>query len=176
MDFKTLVEKRQSCRNFISKEVPMEDIVACVEAARLAPSACNAQPMHFTLCTGSLARQVAACTQGMGMNRFTEQVPCFAVVKDERYNFTASAGSKVKAQDYRSVDMGIAAAHFVLAAEERGLATCILGWFDEKKLQKLLGTRSRIRLVIALGYAAPDDPVRPKVRKDLREFADFRQE
>ncbi|MGE4486151.1 MAG: nitroreductase family protein [Oscillospiraceae bacterium] len=174
MDFKTLTSVRQSCRNFSKKEVSRESITTCLEAARLAPSACNAQPMLVTVCTGDLGRDVGACTRSLGMNRFTADVPCFLVVSEAGYNATASIGSRVKGQDYRSIDIGIAVAHLTLAAAELGLATCILGMFDETKLKKLLGIKNRIRLVIALGYAADGDPLRPKVRKKMDEFADFR--
>ena len=123
MDFEKLIAVRQSCRSFQPRAVAREDIVACLEAARLAPSACNAQPMHYTVCTGDMAARVGACTRSMGMNAFTAQVPCFVVVSEGAYSFSAAVGSRAKGQDYRSVDIGIAAAHFVLCAAERGLAT-----------------------------------------------------
>ncbi|MCR4962783.1 MAG: nitroreductase family protein [Firmicutes bacterium] len=175
MDFYQLAEARQSCRNFSSTKQPStEQITACLEAARVAPSACNSQPWHFTVCRGDLARTVAKTTQGMGMNRFTDQVPCFAVVSEEAYSPAAAAGSKIKHQDFRSLDIGIAVAHFCLAAQEQGLATCILGWFAEKDLQKALRITNHIRVVIALGIAAEDDTHRPKKRKSLEDMADFR--
>ncbi len=174
MDFEALVRTRQSCRNFSPRAVGLDEITACLEAARLAPSACNAQPMHYTVCTGDMAARVGECTRSMGMNGFTAGVPCFIVVSEAPYSASAALGSRVRAQDYRSVDIGIAAAHLVLCAAERGLASCILGWFDEKRLKKLLGASGRVRLVIALGYAAEGDPLRKKVRKALSKLADFR--
>ncbi|MEG2213350.1 MAG: nitroreductase family protein, partial [Clostridiales bacterium] len=92
---------------------------------------------------------------------------------EAHYNVSASMGSRVKDQDFRSVDIGLATAQLVLAAVDRGLSTCILGWFDEKKLQKLLGIKERIRLVIALGYGAKEEVLRPKKRKEIGEIADF---
>jgi len=174
MEFKKLISERQSCRNFSDKAVSTEDIIACMEAARLAPSACNAQPMHYTVCTGENAAKVARYTQGMGMNKFASNVPCFIVISEDDYNATAAAGSKFKKQDYRSIDIGIAADHIVLCAASLGLSTCILGWFDEKKLQEMLKTDRHIRLIIALGYAAPEDSLRPKKRKNLTDLVDFR--
>ena len=79
-------------------------------------------------------------------------------------------GSRRKDQDYRSVDIGIAAANICLCATTLGLSTCIVGWFDEKKLAALVGTTARIRLVISLGYAAEDDKLRAKKRKDITEL------
>ena len=45
MDFSQLITVRQSCRAYDpGRSVSREDLTACLEAARLAPSACNAQP------------------------------------------------------------------------------------------------------------------------------------
>lgn len=175
MRFQELLLKRQSCRNYdAARPVAEEAVLACAEAMRLAPSACNAQPYEITVCRGELAAQVAKCTQGMGMNAFTGNVPCFFVVSEGEYNVTARAGSKVKDQDYRSVDIGIAVAQMTLQAADLGLGTCILGWFDEKKLVKMLGLKGRVRVVIALGHAAEGDPIRSKVRKDLDVLVKFK--
>lgn len=174
MDFIDLINTRQSCRNFdAAKKVAKEDILACLEAARLAPSACNAQPMRFSVCIGETAAQAADCIHSMGLNGFVKDAPCFIVVSEDNYNATSSFGSRVKGQDFRSIDMGIAVAHLTLAATETGLASCILGWFDEKKLQRLLKIKKRIRLVIALGYAKDGDLIRRKVRKPMEDIADF---
>jgi len=175
MDFITLVQTRQSCRNFDpDQNVSQEEISACLEAARLAPSACNAQPMRFIVCTGESARPTAACIHSLGLNGFVKNVPCFIIVSEGNYNVTSACGSRIKGQDFRSIDIGIAVAHLTLAAAERGLSTCILGWFDEKKLQKLLKINKRIRLVIALGRARDKDALRPKVRKPMEDLVDFR--
>ena len=96
------------------------------------------------------------------------------VVSEGAYNPTAACGSKIKHQDFRSLDIGIAVAHFCLAAQAQGLATCILGWFDEKDLQRTLQIHHHIRVVIAVGIAAENDPHRPKKRKTLADIVDFR--
>lgn len=101
MDFLEIAKSRQSCRAYDrSRPVEREKLLACLEAARLAPSACNAQPYHFTLVTGKQAEAVGNCTRSLGMNAFTEAVPAFVVISEEPYNLTAGAGAKVKGQDY----------------------------------------------------------------------------
>ena len=87
---------------------------------------------------------------------------------------TVGAGANLKEHDYRSVDIGIAAAYFTAEATAQGLATCILGWFEEKKLQTLLHLRRPVRLVIAVGYAAPGDPLRAKKRKTMEELTTWK--
>lgn len=172
MDFEAIVTQRQSCRSYdAARPVEEEKLRRCVAAARLAPSACNSQPWHFTVATGGAARKVGDCTRGMGMNAFTADCPAFVVISEAPYNASAAVGAKVKKQDYRSVDIGIAAAYLTACATELGLGCCIVGWFDEKKLQQLLKTEARVRLVVALGYAKADDPQRKKSRKPEGETA-----
>ena len=168
MDYLELAPTRQSCRAYdAARPVEEEKLLACLEAARLAPSACNAQPYHITVAQGVAGEAVGAATRSMGMNGFTREVPVFLVISETAYNRTASVGSKVKHQDYRSVDIGIAAAYLTAEAQTQGLSTCILGWFDSKKLRQLLDLKGEPRLVIALGYARTGDPLRSKKRKSL---------
>ncbi len=171
MDYLEIAQTRQSCRAYDpARPVEQEKIDAILEAARLAPSACNAQPYHLTLAQGDRAQLVGKCVRSMGMNGFTKNAAVFLVISEAPYNRTAALGAKVKDQDYRSVDIGIAAAYITDEAHTQGLGSCILGWFEEKKLQKLLNTTDRIRLVICLGYATADDTLRQKKRKDLNEL------
>jgi len=177
MELREVLALRQSCRAYDpARPVSREDILACIEAAGLAPSACNSQPYHFTVCTGDFGKAVAKACTGMGMNKFAPEAPCAIVVEEAAYNATAAAGSKFKKQDYRSIDIGLAVGQLVLEAQNRGLATCILGWFDEKKLKALLDTQAHIRLVITLGYAKEGDPLRKKSRKALEGIVTFREE
>ncbi|MBC2435317.1 putative NAD(P)H nitroreductase [Clostridium saccharobutylicum] len=174
-EFLNLINKRQSCRKYLDKHVEKEKLIKCIEAARLAPSACNSQPWHFVVVNNKeLSPKVAMCLQDKVMNKFTTECPAFIIVVEEGGNLTSRTGGLIKQQDYRSVDIGIAAEHICLAATEQNLGTCILGWFDEKKLKKLLNISKlkRIRLAIAIGYAA-DDNLRRKIRKDINEIATF---
>ncbi len=112
MNFLEIAENRQSCRSYDeARPVEQEKLDAVLEAARLAPSACNGQPYHFTVCRGQTAKEVAAATMGMGMNKFASQAPMVIVVSEEPYNKSAGLGAKVKGNDYRSIDIGIAVAY-----------------------------------------------------------------
>jgi len=174
MDFKVIAENRQSCRSYDpTKEVEKEKLDAVIEAARLAPSACNAQPYRITVCTDNAAAEVAKATQSMGMNKFASQAPVMIVLSEGAYNTTAAAGSKIKKNDYRSIDIGILTAYITAQATALGLSTCILGWFDDKQIRKICSLDSPVRLVIALGYASADDKLREKKRKQTSEFVNF---
>lgn len=171
MNFLEIAQTRQSCRAYDEgRSVEPEKLNAVLEAARLAPSACNAQPYHFTVCRGETARAVAAAVTGMGMNKFAAQAPVLIVVSEKPYVKSAALGAKVKGNDYRSIDIGIAAAYLTAEAAAQGLASCILGWLDDGKIRDICGLDQPVRLVITLGYAKEGDPQRPKKRKALSEL------
>ena len=168
MDFLTIANTRQSCRSYDkTRPVEQEKLDAVLEAFRLAPSACNAQPYHLTVCRGDQAKAAAAAVMDLGMNKFAAQAPVLLVLSEAPYNKTAAMGARVKKNDYRSIDIGIAAAYLTSEAAAQGLSTCILGWLDDEKLRALCGLDAPVRLVITLGYAKEGDPLREKKRKDL---------
>ncbi len=174
MDFSELIIARQSDRKYLKTPVERKHILKCLEAARLAPSACNSQPWHFVVVTDEdKLTSMAEAAVGLGMNKFTRDVPVMVAVVLEKMNFTAKVGSLVKNKDYCMLDLGIAVEHFCLQAADLGLGTCIMGWFDEKRIASLLGVPrgKRIPLIISLGY--PDSPVRAKVRKSLDEMSSW---
>ena len=175
MDFMEIANARQSCRSYDeTRAVEPEKLQAVLEAARLAPSACNGQPYILTVCTGGKAKEVALLTRGMGgMNKFAVQAPVCIVVSEGAYVRTAALGAKVKGNDYRSIDIGILTAYLTAEATAQGLSTCILGWLDDEKIRAVCGTNSATRLVITLGYAKEDDKLRQKKRKELGEFVRF---
>ncbi len=175
--FLNLVRRRCSVRAYEDRPVAEEALRRCLEAARLSPSACNAQPWRFIVVDEpELKDRVATCTVGgvVPMNAFARQAPVLVVVVMERANFTSRFGSVVKGKSFPLIDIGIAAEHFCLQATEEGLGTCIVGWFDERGIRRLLGVprRSRPILVLTLGYPA-DAPNRSKKRKPLAEIVSW---
>ena len=176
MNFLEIAQARQSCRAYDeTRPVEEEKLNAILEAARLAPSACNGQPYHFTVCRGETAKEVALATRGMGgMNKFAVQAPITIVISEKPYVKSAALGAKIKNNDYRSIDIGIATAYLTAEATAQGLSTCILGWLDDDKIRKLCDLDAPIRLVITLGYAAEDEKLRKKVRKDMAELVSYK--
>ena len=171
MNFTEIAQSRQSCRSYDpEKPVEKEKIDAILESARLAPSACNGQPYHITVCRGEKAMEVAKGCMGMGMNKFAADAPVMLVISEEPYCKTAALGAKVKKNDYRSIDIGIVAAYITAEACAQGLATCILGWLDSDKICDICHLDGAVRLVITLGYAGENDKLRPKKRKALSEL------
>ena len=175
MNFLDIAETRQSCRSY-DETRPVEDskLNAILEAGRLAPSACNGQPYHITVCKGQAAKEVAAACQSMGMNKFASQAPVMLVISEQPYVKSAALGAKVKGNDYRSIDIGIVTAYLTAEATAQGLSTCILGWLDDGKIREICSLTMPVRLVITLGYAREGDPLRNKKRKDLAELVSWK--
>lgn len=172
MNFTEIALTRQSCRKYdATREVEGEKLDALLEAARLAPSACNGQPYQITICRGDTAHEVARATMGMGMNKFTTDAPIMLVISEKPYVATAALGARLKGNDYRSIDIGIVAAYITAEATVQGLGSCILGWFDEPRIRDLCELPHPVRLVICIGYAAEGDQLRQKKRKSIKELS-----
>jgi nitroreductase len=155
--------------------VEPEKLQRCLEAARLAPSASNSQPWKFVVVDDpELCRKVAAETVGpmASFNNFTGQAPVLVVITIEKMKMITQIGAYLKQREFALIDIGIAAEHFCLQAAEEGLGTCMLGWFNEKPVKKLLGIpdKKRIGLIITLGYPPGEYPLRDKKRKTMEEM------
>lgn len=140
------------------RPVDRATIERCLEAARLAPSACNSQPWSFIVVdTPELKNRLAEAAFGGAyrMNRFAGEAPVLVVIVTERSRFAARLGGQWRGVQYNLIDIGIAGEHLVLQAEAEGLGTCWLGWFDERAVRKVLGLprSTHVDILISLGYS-----------------------
>ncbi|MDD3089038.1 MAG: nitroreductase family protein [Candidatus Omnitrophica bacterium] len=173
--FHELAESRRSCRSYSDDPIERKDLEKCVDTALLAPSACNAQPWKFIIVDDpATVKKVASTfpkTPG-SLNSFASGARVFAAIVSEKQKFIPWIGGKLSGKNFREMDLGLAAGHFVLEARELGIGTCIIGWFDEKKIKQVLGVpRNRsVRLLISLGYPG-NESLNPQPRrlKDKRE-------
>jgi nitroreductase len=173
-----LIRKRKSVRSFLSKPVEREKIMACLEAARLAPSACNAQPWKFIVVDDrDLKNRLcqSAFSGVYSMNSFCKEAPVIVVVVSESSRFLARIGGMLRGTKYYLIDIGIAGEHFVLQAEELGLRTCWIGWFNEGAVKKVLNIprAKKIDIIIALGYDDREEPDTEYDREPIDKIASF---
>ncbi len=171
-----LINYRQSDRAYFSTAIEKEKLERILEAGRLAPSACNAQPWKFIVVDQpELKNKIADCTSSkvLGMNHFTKQAPVHIIIVEEKANFTSNAGSLIKNKQFPLIDIGITAEHICLQAAAEKLGTCMIGWFDETKVKKLLNIpkSKRVPLIITLGY--PEKETREKRRKDISDIISY---
>jgi len=153
-----LIISRQSDRKYSDKQVEQEKLDRIIEAGRMAPSACNAQPWKFIIVTEpELVQKIAeaASAKLLGMNTFVNQAPVLIIVVREKPNFSSKIGATIKKKDYSLIDIGIASENICLQAKADGIGSCIIGWFDEKLLRKILNIPGdkRVELIISLGYS-----------------------
>lgn len=169
-EFLELIRNRQSDRKYLEKPVEKGKLKRCLEAARLAPSASNSQPWTFIVVDEpGLKNRVADTTSNrlLPLNHFTKQAPVHLVIVEEKPNIPSRLGEMIRDKKFTSMDVGIAAIQFCLQAEAEGLGTCMIGWFNEKKVKELLNIpeSKRAMLVITLGY--PAGRKRKKIRKEF---------
>ncbi|MDR0880939.1 MAG: nitroreductase family protein [Candidatus Adiutrix sp.] len=175
MDFLELCRRRQSCRDFADRQVEHDKLVNCLEAARLAPSGCNAQPWSFVVVEDpKVVPQVAKTTMQLGINEYIAGAKAFVVVLEEHAVLMPKIRPILDSQYFAKGDLGAAVLSICLAAEDQGLGTCILGIYDREKLGQILNIPEYKQFggVIAVGYPA-SDKVRPKARKTIDEIARF---
>jgi nitroreductase len=171
-----LMGKRQSDRGYTDKKVEKGKLDRILEAGRIAPSACNSQPWKFIVVSEpALVAKVAEATsaKALGMNTFVNQAPMFIIVVREKANISSRVGAAVKAKDYSLIDIGIATENICLQAAAEGLGTCIMGWFNEKLVKKVLQVPApkRVELIISLGYSSKE--LRVKIRKPHEEVISY---
>lgn len=178
MHFSELIYIRQSVRKYSSRKVEEEKVKRCLEAARMAPSASNSQPWHFVVVDEpEMKEKVARLTYSkvVSFNKFTQQAPVIVVIILEKPKLVTQIGGVIKNKEYPLIDIGIAAEHLCLQAAEEDLGTCMLGWFNENAIKKLLHipAKKTIGLLITLGYPADNYPVRSKVRKNPEDVISY---
>lgn len=164
-----IMQQRQSCREFLEKRVEDEKIVACVNAASLAPSACNTQPYHFYIANTPETVATTAEYCKSDCNKWVSGASAFVIVTQEHANVPVTMTDAAR-KDFRQYDIGLALSNFCLEATELGIGTCIIGIFNEEKLKSAFRIPSpkKVALIIALGYPK-DAKVLPKKRRALDE-------
>jgi nitroreductase len=175
--FQKILRGRRSIRRFLTAPVDTEKIRACLEAARLAPSAHNAQPWRFVVVDDPELkdRLTAAAFSGIySGSKFAAQAPIIIVLLARLDRVANRIGARLQGVPFHFLDMGIAGEHIVLQAEELGLATCWMGWFNYRKVRKVLDIPRTYKVVamMPLGYAEKR-PNREPPRKTFEEVVTF---
>jgi nitroreductase len=171
-----LITSRQSDRKYSNKPVEKEKLDRIIDAGRMAPSACNAQPWKFIIVTDTeLLKSIAKAASAdlIGMNTFVAQAPVQIIVVREKPNFTSKVGGTIKNKDYSLIDIGIASENICIQAEAEGIGSCMIGWFDEPLVRKILHIprSKRVELIITLGYSLSEK--RQKRRKPAEETVSY---
>jgi len=178
MNVQQAIQARRSIRKYQPKPVERDKLQALIEAVRLSPSATNSQPWKLILVDDPPIREQVARTafsNAISFNEYALEAPVLAVLAMEPDLFHTPIGGWFKKLPFSLVGIGIAAAFFCLQAADLGLGTCIIGWFNEKAVRKILNVprSTRIGVVITLGYAADEAPQLPQTRKPADEMCNW---
>jgi nitroreductase len=177
--FQKLVQERRSIRRYIERPVEREKILVCLEAARLAPSADNAQPWRFLVLDDADLKQRFCDEVFSGIysiSKFAKKAPVLIMILARLNIIAHRVGKQIQNIHFHLLDIGIAGEHIVLQAEELGLGTCWIGWFNTRKARKVLKIPRGYKIVslLSMGYYE-QKPSKLKKRKELDEVVWFNE-
>ena len=149
MEFESVIKSRESVRDYADKKVEDEKINFVLECARQSPSWTNKQCWQFIVVKDK--KTINDLSKTSIINRWLKNVPIIIVACGN----PKQSGVRNKI-NYFIVDVSIALEHIVLAATDKGLGTCWIGGFSEKKVKRILNIPKNIRVVALtpLGYPA----------------------
>lgn len=195
---KEAIEKRRSIRKFKQDPIPENDLFEVLNAARLAPSGCNAQPWRFKVVKDKKTKIMlsqAACNQ-----TFIAQAPVVIVcctdidgyfkqrvsaIQDlgkigaiegrfvemlEKGTDSLKTVSKEQIGQQLSFNVGIAIEHMVLRALDYGLGTCWIRLLEIQKVNEIFAWNDNIYTVALLPIGYPDESPPPRKRMELGEI------
>jgi len=167
--------KRYSCRSFNGESISRENLITCIEAARLAPSACNSQPARFFVTNKkNLIKDITE--RGMGKlipNKWLLNCGAIVVIAND-ISLLSKMGSLVASINYNEIDSGIAGEHLVLQASEMGIGSCWIGWFKEKEIKKIMDIPKNFKIVSVIALGFPEKKGAPARKKSISEIMFFR--
>jgi nitroreductase len=167
MSLLDISNKRYSVRSYEDKEVEREKLMQVLEAARIAPSAVNYQPVHFIVVTEKNGRQ--KLFEAYPRPWLKEAPVIIVVCGDHRISWKRKDG-----KDHCDIDAAITVDHMTLAATELGLGTCWICAFDAQKCHDLLELPDYLEPIVLmpLGYPKGNGPVQ-RVRKNIDEIVSW---
>lgn len=171
MNLEKLFLTRQSTREFSEKPVDDETLEKICRLATLAPSAVNMQPYNLYAINGEKAKEFTKFVQKDGANDWADGCPAYIVIQAREPQALVRGERRISNEPFIGNDVGILAAYAVLAAEDSGVQTCIIGLRDEEGIAKFLSLPkgTPFPLVIAVGYAAEGYAVREKRRRNFKD-------
>jgi nitroreductase len=171
MDFFEAIKNRRSIRTYKKQELTQQSINQLIDAARLAPSAGNAQPWAFVVATEAKTKQSLA-TAAFGQKWLEEAAVVFVVCADIKRT-EESYGERGK-RLYCFQDTAAAIENILLAACAMGLGTCWIGAFREEEITKVINAPAHMKPVALIPVGYPDESPRARSRRPASEVV-FRE-
>ncbi len=162
MDFREVIRRRRSIRGYRQEPVPEDTLARVLEAARLAPTAANRQPVHLVVVTDP-------STRGRLRTAYSRDWFCTAPVILVGCVEPGRAWQREDGFNAAEVDLAIALDHVILAATAEGLGTCWVCAFDEASVKEALGIPAAVRVVAMTPLGFPDAEPARFSRRPLEE-------
>ncbi len=167
MNIYEAIATRKSVRAFQDRDIPEDLLTRLLEAARLAPSACNRQEWRFVVVRDADTRKKLA--QAAHDQTFVGEAPVVLACCAETDGRVMTCG-----QLCHPIDVAIAIDHLTLSAVAEGLGTCWIGAFDEARVKDILAIPREICVVELLPIGYPQDPsTAKKQRLPLSEIVKY---
>jgi nitroreductase len=188
VELSDVIASRRSIRKFKEENISVDTVRLLLDAARLAPSGSNLQPVRFIVAQSATAKEalsrytpykfivkasvIFVCcadlrvitTRDLRIGELLKEGAFEGVDMDMNDPPTATMpimeGEAVKT--YLSMNVAIAVEHIVLKAVDLGLGSCWLGRFDHDKVKEYLALDESIYPVVLLPVGYPDQS--PKAR------------
>lgn len=189
MEFKEVLARRHSVRDYSQTQVPDEHVREVMSAAAAAPSAMNEQPWLFYVCRGeSRARVGEIVAQAtvhlseymsvLGPKGYEDAMHWYSSLGDAPVVIVATV---LSTDDpflcmNRALGMGAALENILMAATDLGLAGCNITFahWVQQELCDYLGVEEgrEVAAILTLGYPAATPPVAPEHRADVAVWLD----
>lgn len=169
MSFADLVQSRYSCRDYDRNKIVDRTLLTnIVNAARLAPSACNKQPWTFIIIDDKCDISCRQTVLNSYNRKWVESAPAFIIACG---NHSQAWHRQSDNKDHTDIDLAIAIEHICLAATEAGLGTCWVCNFDVATISKELNLPCDLEpiAIIPIGYPTKDNEIN-KIRKNIDEI------
>ena len=198
LTLKEAIEQRRSIRKFKSDPVPDEQITALLDAARLAPSGCNAQPWRFKIVKDEeTKRKLAAAAYGQlfigdaavimvcaadirgyldGTVSGTQDLGKIGAIEDRVVEIILKRTDRLRTMTVEelgptlALNVAIAIEHMALRALDFGLGTCWVRLIDGEKIKALFGWDEQIYIVALLAVGYPGEAPAPRKRLSIEEI------
>ena len=163
MDIYEIIQKRRSVRSYKSDPVPDEKLNKILEAARLAPSAANRQPVYFIVIKNKEIKESLKKAYNEEWFYTAPVVICACSVPDK-------AWKRSDGKNYADIDATIAMDHLILAATAEGLATCWVAAFKTSVVKSILNLSPGFEPLAMTPLGYPLVIPEPSFRKPIEDM------
>lgn len=166
MDFYSVIKRRRSIRKYQRRVVEEDKLKRVLEAARIAPSATNAQPFRFIVVkTREVREKLRSSYDREWFWRAPVIICACGLIKE--------AWRRRDGRSYLDVDVAIAVDHLILAATAEGLGTCWIADFDLEEAKRVLDLPDDVEPIVMTPLGYPAASPGPTSRKSLDEIVKF---